>query len=78
MGNLYTMDKEQLQANANQIKEVVVGQLVFDGKLTETQAEEFMRNTAVILYEVGFFGKMIDKLLGGKDKEIHYRMVRML
>lgn len=72
-----SMTDEQLTANSNQIKEVIVDFLGKEGLLTKT-AEEINQTYAVVLHRRGFFGKVIDKLIGVEGDRLVITLVKVV
>lgn len=60
----YLMDDADLEQSANQIKELVVGDLVKQGLLTDEQAHAYTRSRTVLLARKSRLGHGIMKLLG--------------
>ena len=71
------MTDEQLTSNANLIKEVIVAQLEKEGLLTKP-AQEICETYAVIMHRRGFFGKIIDKMMGVEHDRLVISIVKML
>lgn len=71
-----SMTDEQLTANANQIKEVIIETLGKKGLLTKT-AEEINQTYAVVLHRRGFFGRVIDKMLGVEGDRLVISVVKI-
>ena len=65
----YMMDNEDLERAANQIKELVVGDLVKQGIMTDEQAHTYVNSRTVLLARGMRLGHGIMKLLGleGED-----------
>jgi hypothetical protein len=72
-----SMTDEQLPTNANQIKEVIVDFLGKQGLLTKT-AEEINQTYALVLHRRGFFGKVIDKLIGVEGDRLVITLVKVV
>jgi len=72
-----SMTDEQLTSNANQIKDIVIFQLEKEGLLNKP-AKEICETYAVILHRRGFFGKIIDKMMGIEGDRLIISMVKML
>lgn len=72
-----SMTDEQLTGNANQIKEVIVDFLGREGLLTKTP-QEINETYAVVLHRRGFFGKVIDKMMGLEGDRLVITLVKVV
>lgn len=65
----YVMDDEDLERAANQVKEIVIGDLVRQGLINDEQAHAYANSRAVLLVRRNRLGHGIMKLLGLEDEE---------
>ena len=77
------MDDNELQKNANIVKEIVLETLVRFDEIEQEKAERLMAQYAIVLHQRGALGKWIDKAIGvfkkSPDKNVgyYYRLVRV-
>jgi len=72
-----SMTDDDLTANSNTIKEIIVNLLEEEGLLTKS-AQEINETYAVIIHRRGFFGKIIDKMLGVEGDKQKITLVKVL
>ena len=65
----YMMDDEDLERAANQIKELVIGDLVKQGLIDDEQARTYVNSRVVLLARKMRFGHSIMKLLGLDEED---------
>jgi hypothetical protein len=71
-------DDQDLGSTANQVKELVVAQLVHQEKLTQKDANAFNARYAVVVVKKGWLGSTIDKALGlEKDTTRIYQIISL-
>ena len=71
-------DDQDLGSTANQVKELVVAQLVDQEKLTQEDADAFNSRYAVVVVKKGWLGSAIDKALGlEKDSTRIYHIIQL-
>ena len=70
------MNLEQINKNANLIKECLVKAMKVDGLLTQDQADDVAENWAVIMKPKHFLGKIWDKILGDDEDVMKVQIVK--
>ncbi len=64
---------EETMINYNKVKDLVIGQLITEGLLSEEVGKEFIVRNQVLVYKGTWFSRWFDKNIKGESKEI-YRM----
>ena len=65
----WTLQAEDLSGILNDGKEAIISGLQSEGYLTAEQAEEIKENYVLLLVQKGIFGKLLDKLFYGTEKD---------
>ena len=68
------MDLDSEMANFNKVKEIVLGKLISEGLLDQTDGEEFAERCHVLVYKGKWFSKWFDRNMKkeGSDPESYY------
>lgn len=76
--NIYSQTIQDMTANANAVKNAVENAMVSEGFLTPENAKKFAENYAVVVYERGFLGSILSKILDGDNTKLIIRVVRIV
>lgn len=74
---MFVIDGQQATDNCNRAKDVFLGGLLRDGKITEEQYADFSRY-ALIVGKRSWLGSLIAKLAGGDDSETTITCARVV
>jgi len=76
---VYTTDPDEIQKNANTVKEVVLAALEREGFLKLGMALEIGEKYAVVLHKKGWFGEWFNKhFLGIKEGSFRISFVKLV
>lgn len=70
--NIYNVTLEDVQLNANHVKDCLFSALIEDGILTESQAEKYV----VIINRKGMWGTLLEKLWKSTDS-LTFKVIRL-
>ena len=65
----WTLQAEDLSGILNDGKEAIINGLQSEGYLTVDQAQEIKERYVLLLVQKGVFGKLLDKLFYGSEKD---------
>jgi hypothetical protein len=77
MYEINNMDNQALSLetdmrNYNRVKDLVLGQLVTEGYISEDEANEFAERCQVLLYKGNWFSRWFDKNMKDSKKDNYY------
>ncbi len=76
---VYTLDSEDIQKNANVIKEVILKGLEHEGYIKSGDATKIGELYAIVLHKKGWFGEWFDKhFLGIKEGSFRISFVKIV
>jgi hypothetical protein len=67
-----SLDLDAEMTNFNKVKEIVLGKLVSEGLLDQSDAEEFTERCHVLVYKGKWFSSWFNKKMEGKDSQSYY------
>ncbi len=68
----YNETAQDLQHNANVVKDILFDALIEDKILTAEQAEKYV----IVLHKKGYFGALLEKLWGSTDK-VSFKVLKL-
>jgi len=76
---VYTTDAQEINKNANTIKEVVLNGLQREGVITKEKADEIASKYAIVMHKKGWLGQLWDKWFEGiKEDSFRITFVKII